>query len=269
MAFFTPPTTSPVQTQVYSASVPVVDGDIPIVIGRQTVQQARRSWGGSVTNVDDGSHPEDKIRLPWCIDAKASYLYYDCSINILLDPGTVLHKPLPQRLDVTDTLASVNVSEPEAQSISLEGINLKSFSSAVDLIQKMATSTYAFVLRGTAYRAGYQVPIPGLVKIGSLSFVPTFPQVASNKLAGSLLGGIPLWYATWELHYLITTPSQTQVVVAPANLQARVRPDSTAPATVGVPRLPTDQNAVRVQGETPSFASVTLTTVTQNQFFRR
>ncbi len=218
--------------------------DKPVIIGRQTTPTTDPSWGGAVTNADDGSHPEDKIVLPWFIEPTASYLYYDCSVDILLDPGTVLHKPLPQRLDPVDTLASINVSDPEAQAISLEGINLKSNSSGVDLIQQMATSTYTFVLRGEAYRAGYKVPIPGLVKIGNLSFVPTFPQMATNSLAGSLLGGIPLWYATWELHYLITTPSRAQVTVAAANLLARVTPETQPPQTVAVPQLPVDQNAV-------------------------
>lgn len=219
---------------------------VPTVIGSPPTTQPQAKWfGGAVTNEDDGSHPEDGLALPWVIDPVLSWYDYRCVIDVRLDPGTVLHKPLPQTAQTPDSLASFDVTEYALASSSTAGINLKSNSTAVDVIQRMATSTYHFVLKGWGLRAGYQIPIPGLVQVGSLRFTPTWPQQAANDVCGNLLGGIPLWYATWELHYLVAAAPMIASPLAAANPAAHIRPDAALPQFVRGPRMPTDQNAVR------------------------
>ena len=243
---------TPIKKQPFPGLPTGADNSTPPIIGRTSTPQIPSYWGGAVTNQDDGSHPENNVALPWCIDRESSWLAYDCAVQAHLDPGTVLHKPLPQKAELVDTLASVVVGADDFGSSTL-GINLRSNSTAVDFIQQMATSTYTFALVGWGIRAGYQVPIPGLVKVGSLVFVPTNPQFASNRVVGNLLGGIPLWYASWELHYLVARPSNTQVLVATANPAAHIGPTAQLPANVRVPSLPTDQNAVQAQANLGPF----------------
>lgn len=203
--------------------------------------------GGVVTNQDDAnSHPEDNITLPWCVSPDATYLDYRCHVEIQLDPGTVLHKPLPQQAWPVDTLGSISIAAPEFFS-AVNGVNMNSASGAEDVIQRMASSTYVFVLRGWGMRAGYQIPIPSLLKIGTADAVPTNPQTATQEIVGNLMGGIPVWYAVWELYYLVATAPKIARIdqqPIPPNPAFAVRPDAELPKFVRVPRMPADQNAV-------------------------
>lgn len=200
--------------------------------------------GGQVTNFDDGTRIENNATLPWCIDPAVSYMYYDCSIVILLDPGSVLHKPLPQTNRDWDSLGSIDIDSIDFFK-DANGVNLDSNSKAVDVIQRMASSTYRFALVGEGYRAGYQVSVPNLRSIGGSDAVPTDPHRVAPRLTGSLMGGIPLWYCQWELHYLVAVAPRMQrgSRVAVANPAAAIRPDAELPAGVFVPVGPADQRA--------------------------
>ena len=148
--------------------------------------------GGAVTDVDNPQfHPEDALSAPWCVDPTSSWLDYRCYVRVLLDPGSVLHKVLPQENPAWDTLGSVDMASQDFMA-STNAVDLNSNSRAVDVIQRMASSTYRFALLGHGLRAGYRVPIPNLVSVAGLKFVPTFPQTQQSQVAGNLLGGIPL-----------------------------------------------------------------------------
>ena len=205
--------------------------------------------GGHVTDVDDpNDHPEDDLSLPWCINPVATWWDYRCSVEIQLDPGSVLHKQLPQTNPSWDTLGVVDITDA-AFAAGTNGVNLNSNSAAVDIIQRMASSTYRFILRGNGLRAGYQIPVPSLVKVGTVLAVPTSPMFANPEIVGNLLGGIPLWFNQWELHYIvgsspkITALSQQPI---PPNPAAAIGPNAPLPRDVKVPRMPADSRAVQV-----------------------
>lgn len=244
-----PTVNPPLITEPFQAPFAGNPGPQPVVIGRNSTVQTSTAWGGQVTNQDDNSHPENDIRLPWAVDPTFTWLDYGCFLDVMLDPGTVLHKALPQRDMPVDTLAEYDVSNYALAATTTTTGELVSGGVYADVIQRMATSTYLFVLRGFGWRAGYQIPIPGLVRVGNYAFTPTWPQQKSNLIAGNLLGGIPLWYATWELHYLVTAPPQIKGPLAAPNPAVRMRPDAQLPASVSVPQLPVDVNAV--QGAQP------------------
>lgn len=190
------------------------------------------------------AQPESRTTLPWGISPQNSWLDYRCWIETELDPGMVLHKPLPQTNPKIDTLALISAQDPQLdiKKPLHGGVNLRSFSSAVDAVQRMASSTYRFVLRGLAVRAGYQVPIPGIVAIAGRTPTPVFPQRATNMIIGNF-NGVPIWYAIWELHYVITrSPSNDNAELpVPYNPALHIRPDQTLPDNIPLPFANADQ----------------------------
>lgn len=206
---------------------------------------AKEATGGSNPKpVNNQSFPEGLIRLPWVVDPGATWLAYRNWIENELDPGMALHKPLPTAAATPDTLAQVDLGTAAVQTKSTgSGVNLSPGRTYRDVLQRMATSTYRPLMRGWALRAAFQVPIPGLVSYGGVPAVPQFPQRAYNVLAGTLPGGIPLWYAQWELAYSVTgvqsTPGQTGPV--PENPALLLRPDAELPETIRLPWTQPDQ----------------------------
>jgi hypothetical protein len=193
------------------------------------------------------SQPESQTPLPVGVDPESTWLDYSCWVEHELDPGSVLHKPVPQSPTDFDTLALVDYQDPRLDENlpGFSGVNLDSNSTAEDIIQRMATSTYHFVLRGWGRRAYYQIPIPGIYKIAGVTPTPIWPQRATNMLVGNF-SGVPIWYATWELHYAITTPpvkpnSQTNAPV-PFNPALHIRPDVELPQTIQLPTTIPDQD---------------------------
>jgi len=213
----------------------------------------------AIRNPDDVDiQPQDGLGLPWFIPAGSGWLGRRDHVEILLDPGSALHKTLPQSDQPWDTLATqfvegygfVNPGAGQAGGaadadavIASGGVNLNSQSTGYDTIQRMATSTYRFVLRGEAWRVGYQVPVPGLLSVGGQTAVPTFPQWSSgNVIVGNLPGQIPIFYCAWELHYIVAGPLKGSAPIVP-NAAMRIRADQTLPDMVQVPFAPADANA--------------------------
>jgi hypothetical protein len=185
--------------------------------------------------------PEGAITLPWGIDPATSWLDYRCWVECHLDAGMALHKPLPQSNPAVDTLASVGIADINADKLTTDsGVNLDSLAGQNDVIQRMASSTYRFVLLGWGLRVGYQIPIPGIIKIGNVVPVPGRIQRAYNVVVSNF-AGIPTWFATWELHYLVTgLPAESQAPV-PFNPALHVRPDAQLPKSVKLPWTQPDQ----------------------------
>jgi len=186
------------------------------------------------------TQPETKTPLPWGIDPGSSYLDYRCWTETELDPGLCLHKPLPQSNPQPDTLGLIDCQADNLDKFTPPpsgGVNLASRSLAVDVIQRMATSTYRFVLRGHALRVGWQIPIPSLVAVGEITPVPVWPQRATNVIVGNFCG-IPIFHAVWELHYIVqqTPSSGSQAgVPVPYNPYLQMRPDQQLPDTIQAP----------------------------------
>ena len=187
---------------------------------------------------------ENQIDLPWAIAPEVSWLDYRCWVEIELDSGMALHKPLPQSFPEVDTLGSVSIDDADMETSEL-GINMESNSNTADIIQRMATSTYRFRLVGWGMRAGFTIPIPKLLSVGNSPATPTI-QRASNMIVGQF-GGVPLWFAQWSLEYIIAAPIiGTGGVPGPANLIApvpfnpslKIRPDAELPVAFALPTVP-------------------------------
>ena len=204
---------------------------------------------GTIADVDAvgaAAPPERQIGLPWTTDPASSWLEYRCWIEVDLDAGMALHKPLPQQASRPDTLAATWTNSPTIDTEGGIGVKVAPNRGVTDAVQRMATSTYRFILRGWAFRAGQQIPIPGLRAVGGITPVPDRVQRASNLLVGNI-SGIPIWFAYWELHYVIpTTPSQAPVTdLVPFNPALHIRPDAQLPESIALPEAPTDQNATQ------------------------
>jgi hypothetical protein len=181
----------------------------------------------------NSTFPETGLNLPWLIDPVNSWIDYSCWIEVTLDSGIALHKPLPQQPFPVDTLAQVDCQYPQLDQVTpgQAGVNIASRSKALDIFQRMATSTYRFILRGYAMRAGYQIPIPGIFKIAGQEPVPMLPQRATNFIVANY-NGIPIWQAVWELHYNVEFSPQAvsnPVVPVPFNPALHIRPDAELP----------------------------------------
>lgn len=196
--------------------------------------------------------PEKQLKLPWTLNPAASWLDYRCWVEVFLDAGMALHKPLPSSDPAPDDLGQSDIFNPSGDSLKVgSGVNVTPTARYADVIQRMATPTYTFLLKGTALRAGYQVPIPKLVSVAGADAVPGRIQAAYNVIVGNL-SGIPLWYAQWEKHYMVTNlpTSQGNQAPVPFNPALHIRPDAQLPQTVQVPWTQPDQrHAYGAQGQ--------------------
>jgi hypothetical protein len=201
-------------------------------------------FAGQVTNIDDlNTNPEQDLALPWVSDPAASWLDYRCWVEVSLDSGMALHKPLPRQDYDPDTLAQVYINDNNLDTTQAP-YPVGSSVATVDVIQRMATSDFRFVLRGWAMRAGYPVPIPGLKYVGGITPVPDRIQRAANLLIGNW-SGVPIFYAYWELHYMLPrAPTRMDLNdIVPFNPALHVRGDAKLPDAIGLPVAPTDQNS--------------------------
>lgn len=197
-----------------------------------------------VSNVDQAGAVEKGFTLPWASDPLASWVYYDCSIRVVLDSGIVVHTPLPQSDPDSDTLASAVLTDPAMDTIVDLGVNLRSRDTYRDIKQRMAHSRYWFNLVGQALRIGYQIPIPSIRSVGGVPVVPhdSNPQRAHNRpVPGANFGGVVLWHAQWSLWYTTLVPPTTSTIPV-ADPSAHV-PDFVPPADIQAPYSLGDENA--------------------------
>lgn len=161
-------------------------------------------------NIDDGFIAESGISLPQMPNPQASYVYYNCTIGVMLDSGIAVHNRLPQTLSpISDTLAVVPLDHPALDTLTGFGVNLRCKDQYTDIIQRMGHSRYWFRLWGQALRVGYQVPIPGIKSIGGVPAIPydKNPQWAYNTISpGGNYSGSILWRAQWSLWYTTQIP---------------------------------------------------------------
>ena len=198
------------------------------------------TFQAGVNDLDNNQLIETGITLPWNTDPKTSWVYYELGLGCQLDSGIVLHKALPQSAQPIDTLASGNVMDPAFAAI-VNGPNQVSGGSYTDVVQRMATSDYRFFLKGKALRVGYQIPCPGLKTICGITAYPDQKQYYYPYLVGNY-GGVPLWYAEWELWYFLAGPPKTQQV-PPPNIAQQITGSQVVPKAIQVPWSQSDQNA--------------------------
>ncbi len=163
--------------------------------------------GTSDQDVNDAV--EQGLSIPWPSDPAASYIYYDCTVGIMLDSGIVVHNRMPQVNKVPDSLSSVFLDASNLETIKDLGVNLKCNDQYQDIMQRMGHSRYWFRIWGQALRVGYKVPIPGIKTIGGVPAIPydDNPQWAFNRIfPGGNYGGVILWHAVWSLWYTTLVP---------------------------------------------------------------
>lgn len=200
------------------------------------------------SNFDDGSVTRSELSqlLPWSSDKSASYVYYDCTVGVMLDSGIVVHNRLPQVDNKYDTLASVQLDDPNLDKLSGFGVNLNCLDQYTDIVQRMGHARYWFRLWGQAMRVGYQIPIPGIKTIGGVPAIPydRNPQWAYNSIVpGGNYGGVILWIARWSLWYTTAVPT-TNNTIPVADPTAHINAATKPPDNIQVPFSQPDDNAV-------------------------
>jgi hypothetical protein len=202
------------------------------------------------SDVDAGSVIEKDVLLPWPSNPLASWVYYDCTVGVMLDSGIVVHNRLPQVDNLPDTLAGCIVSDPNLDNIVGPGVNLKSLDQYEDIVQRMGHSRYWFRIWGQALRVAKQVPIPRIKTIGGVPAIPydKNPQWAFNRIfpGGNYSGNI-LWHAGWSLWYTTSVPPRSNDIPA-VDAAAHIGAASRGPSEAGIsaPFSQRDDDAVPV-----------------------
>jgi hypothetical protein len=200
-----------------------------------------------ISDLDTGSTTVEKgAGIPYAASPSGSYVYYDCTVGVMLDSGIVVHNRLPQYDNTADTLASAQLDDPNLDILTGFGVNLKCNDQYQDIVQRMGHARYWFRLWGHALRIGMQIPIPGIKMIGGVPVIPydKNPQWGYNSIApGGNYGGVILWRAQWSLWYTTGVPPTSQTIPA-ADSSAHISSTSTPPAAMQAPFSQPDNNAV-------------------------
>lgn len=202
--------------------------------------------GSSNVDPDAPGSIEQGFLLPWPSDPKATWVYFDCTIGVMLDSGIVVHNRLPQIDAPADTLAACGIDDRNIDSLTGLGVNLKSRDQYTDIVQRMGHSRYWFRLWGQALRVGYQVPIPGIKTIGGVPAIPydRNPQWAFNRISpGGNYGGVILWHAVWSLWYTTAVPPRSNTIPA-VDPSAHITGNARPPQGIQSPYSAPDDDAV-------------------------
>jgi hypothetical protein len=202
------------------------------------------------SDTDEGLIIEENVRIPTVVQAEASWVYYDCSIHIILDSGIVVHNRLPQSNNAFDTLSIHSLDDAGLDTFTGRGINLKCKDQYQDIVQRMGHARYWFLLRGQALRIGYQIPIPSIKTIGGVAAIPydKNPQWAHNSIVpGGNYSGTVLWRADWSLWYTTLVPPTSDVIPA-LDPAAHIGAVLTPPTSIQSPYSQADDNATTLAG---------------------
>ena len=201
------------------------------------------------SNTDTNTVLENDITIPVMSNPQATWVYFDCTIGVMLDSGIVVHNRLPQVDNTPDTLAAtlLGLDDPNLDKLTPNGgVNLRCMDQYTDIVQRMGHARYWFRIWGQALRLRYQVPIPGIKTIGGVPAIPydRNPQWAFNRIApGGNYGGTILWHAQWSLWYTTAVPPRNNEIPA-ADPSAHIRGDARQPLSMQVPFSAPDSNAV-------------------------
>ncbi len=201
-----------------------------------------------ISNSDNNDNIEQGLGIPWPSNPEASYVYYDCTIGVMLDSGLVVHNRLPQVNKNHDTLASTDFDAADFKTNTVNGVNLKCNDQYRDILQRMGHSRYWFRIWGQALRVGYKVPIPAIKQIGGVAAVPYDKNVqwAFNRIfPGGNYGGIIMWHAAWSLWYTTLTPPKNNTIPA-ADPTAAIKATAPLPDLLQAPYSQADSEASQV-----------------------
>lgn len=201
------------------------------------------------SNADDDTVVEDGVLIPWASSPTGSYLYYDCTVAVVLDSGLVVHTTLPQVDRTVDVLSASPIDAAGMDKITDQGVNLKCNDQYHDVVQRMAHSRYWFHMWGQAIRVGYRIPIPGIKTVGGVPAIPhdQNPQWAFNRIMpGGNFGGLILWHAEWSLWYTVAVPPTSQVIPE-VNLGAHISGATRPPDDIQSPYTRADGDAENIQ----------------------
>lgn len=220
--------------------MPFLDNNVASGLPANSPFQVGRS------DVDAGKVIEKGVLIPAPVDPAGSYVYYDCTVGVMLDSGIVVHNRLPQVNNGFDTLAMGVLDDPNLDQLTGNGVNLRCQDQYQDIVQRMGHARYWFRLWGQALRVGYQVPIPGIKSIGGVPAIPydKNPQWGYNSIApGGNYGGVILWRAQWSLWYTTAVPPVNQTIPQ-ADLSAHIAATTPPPAGIQAPYSQADDDAV-------------------------
>jgi hypothetical protein len=189
----------------------------------------------------DTKAPEALATIP-TLTPDSTYINYGCHIECFLDTGMALHKTLPQQAQPVDTLGTYDVSQSGGADV-ITGENLKSRGTYKDIIQRVSTSTYRFLLKGFGVRVGYPVPVPSLKTVCGIPATPERQWVHGNEVVGNY-SGVPVFRNAWELWYIVAGPPQGSQL-PPPNLAEHIAADQVLPDSIQVAVSPNDYNAVQ------------------------
>lgn len=198
-----------------------------------------------VSDTDNNADIEGGANIPWSDNPAATYVYYDCTVGVMLDSGIVVHNRLPQVDRAADSLSAIALDDPNLETFKDVGVNLKCADQYRDIVQRMGHSRYWFRLWGQALRVGYRVPIPSIKMIGGVPAIPydENPQWAFNRIfPGGNYGGVVMWHAAWSLWYTTDRPPTSQVIPV-ADPSAHLNGNSKLPAGVQAPFSKADDDA--------------------------
>lgn len=206
------------------------------------------------SDVDEPIDPVAGFLLPRPAPQNA-FLDWNCWVETLLDPGTVVHKPLPQSsggadgLQNVDTLGTKDLYSADFPKQATGGPQLVSNGGYTDVIQQCATSTYTFMLKGYGMRFGFPVPVPSLRSVAGVTATPAYPQWTSGNIIVGSYGGaggyqIPLFYCRWELWYHVSLPPRA-AQTPPPNFALQVDASKRPADGVQVPLTQPDVWAVQ------------------------
>lgn len=201
---------------------------------------------------------ELQAKIPGIPNAVTSWLYYLPELEVIMDPGTVLHQSLPQKKAPADSLGVYDYLDAEdGEAMTINSYNVRPGNTQTDIVQVAGTTSYSLCLRGRALRAGYTIPIPKIVTFNGQFAIPKNPQKVKTGIAANF-NGVPIYFSQWELWYHVPIcPNQTSAEVPPANLAEKINGNTGLPNAIQPP-VSDKETAQTDSANWPTFISPSL-----------
>jgi hypothetical protein len=156
------------------------------------------------------------------IDADNSWTsYLGPFVELIQDSGIVAHKPLAGR--VTDVLPiAIQVTNPAKAAADTSQPGSDVTVTVPDILQQVETPTAYLRIFGRATRLVYDIDVPQLLKVGSITPVEVGRRVATGTVRS--YGDVPETFCNWDIMYRLPLP--------PANVPTIANPYLNTPGDV-------------------------------------